>query len=244
MILGNLISQKGYKKSCVWLIDPDKCSGRDFNKKLNRANDANIDLIFVGGSLIHNHVDYVIDNIKALTEIPVVLFPGSPLQLCFQSDALLLLSLISGRNADYLIGNHVVAAPFIRESGIEIIPTGYILIDGGRQTSVSYMSNTQPIPYDKPDIALATAMAGEMLGLKVIYLDAGSGAIQPVSATIIKAVAEGISLPLLVGGGLRTEVQVEQAFLAGADVVVIGSVAEEDDRILSKLTKVRDMFNS
>jgi phosphoglycerol geranylgeranyltransferase len=243
MILKYLINQKGIKKSLVWLIDPDKGS-ENFNRRMSWATEAKIDLIFVGGSLIHHHIDVLISKIKAITEIPVVLFPGSPLQLCSKADGLLFLSLISGRNSDYLIGNHVIAAPFIRESGVEIIPTGYILIDGGRQTSVSYMSNTQPIPYDKPDIALATAMAGEMLGLRVIYLDAGSGAIHPVPATLINAVAQGISLPLLVGGGLRTEAQVEQAFLAGADVAVVGSVAEEDERVLARMAKVRDSFNT
>jgi len=243
MVLKDLISKKGIKKSLVWLIDPDKSRVNDLASSISWANDAKIDLIFVGGSLIYNHLAGIIDKIKGLTEIPVVLFPGSPLQLCFKADSLLLLSLISGRNSEYLIGNHVIAAPFIRESGIEVIATGYILVDGGRQTSVSYMSNTQPIPYDKPDIALATALAGEMLGLMVIYLDAGSGAIQPVPGSIINTVAEGIRLPLLVGGGLRTEAQVEQAFHAGADVVVIGNVAEEDETILRKMAKVRDSFN-
>jgi putative glycerol-1-phosphate prenyltransferase len=182
--------------------------------------------------------------IKSLTSIPIILFPGSPLQLSSQADALLLLSLISGRNAEYLIGNHVVAAPFLRESGIEIVPTGYMLINGGKQTSVSYMSNTQPIPADKPDIALATAMAGEMLGLKIIYLDAGSGAINPVPLNMIASIAAGVSIPVIVGGGIRTPDAVRNAYESGADVVVVGNATETNQSLLSELIAVRDLINT
>lgn len=174
----------------------------------------------------------------------MILFPGSPLQVSSQADAILLLSLISGRNSEYLIGNHVVAAPFLRESGIEILPTGYILVNGGKQTSVSYMSNTQPIPNDKPDLALATAMAGEMLGLRIIFLDAGSGAIEPVPAQMIHNISSGVSVPLIVGGGLCTPEKVREAYLAGADLVVVGNAAEENPKLIEEMVRERDRFNN
>jgi putative glycerol-1-phosphate prenyltransferase len=157
---------------------------------------------------------------------------------------MLLLSLISGRNSEYLIGNHVIAAPFLWESGIEIIPTGYILVKGGQQTSVSYMSNTQPIPPEKPDIALATAMAGEMLGLKVIYLDAGSGAHNPVPLKMISMVSQKINLPIIIGGGMRTAADIRNAYKSGADLVVVGSAIENRQCRLSELIAERDSFNN
>ncbi len=243
MILPYLNSLKGRKKAFIWLIDPDKCEHAYLSTQLSVAGETGVDLIFVGGSLITNHVDDLIAEIKSSVDIPVVLFPGSPLQLSSSADAVLLLSLISGRNAEYLIGNHIVAAPFLRKSGLEIIPTGYMLINGGQQTSVSYMSNTQPIPADKPDIALATAMAGEMLGLKVIYLDAGSGAQNPVSSKMIASIASVIKLPLMVGGGIRTSADVRNAYHSGADAVVVGNATENNHSRLRELVAERDRFN-
>jgi len=244
MILPYLNSLKGRKKAFAWLIDPDKCNDDYISSQLAVARDTGVDMIFVGGSLTFNHVDRLIIKIKSQSQIPVILFPGSPLQLSSHADAILLLSLISGRNPEYLIGNHVVAAPFLRESGLEIIPTGYMLIHGGQQTAVSYMSNTQPIPADKPDIALATAMAGEMLGLKVIYLDAGSGALNPVPFNMIASVASEINLPVVVGGGIRTPDDVRNAYESGADVVVVGNAAENSRNCLGELIVERDRFNT
>ncbi|MFA6127394.1 MAG: geranylgeranylglyceryl/heptaprenylglyceryl phosphate synthase [Bacteroidales bacterium] len=244
MILSYLIGLKGTKKALAWLIDPDKYDTENFWIQMESVGDIGVDLILVGGSLISNHVDNLIAAIKSKTSIPVILFPGSPLQLSSQADAILLLSLISGRNSEYLIGNHVISAPFLRKSGIEILPTGYMLVNGGQQTSVSYMSNTQPIPADKPDIALATAMAGEMLGLKVIYLDAGSGAQNPVPAKMIEVISTEINLPIIVGGGIRTSDDVRKAYQAGADVLVIGNATESSQNCLEELIAERNRFNT
>lgn len=244
MILTGLTGLRGNRKALAWLIDPDKVDYGYLSIQLAAAGDAGLDFIFVGGSLISNHIDQLIGKIKSLSDIPVIIFPGSPLQISSQADAILLLSLISGRNPEYLIGNHVVAAPFLRTAGIEIIPTGYMLINGGQQTSVSYMSNTFPIPADKPDIALATAMAGEMLGLKVIYLDAGSGAQNPVPVPMIELIAKEINLPLIVGGGISTPDEIRRAYLAGADLVVAGNATENSRSRLGELVRERDRFNT
>jgi len=244
MITENITDLKLKRKALAWLVDPDKCTGDQAEEQTRNADNLGIDFIFVGGSLIFNHIDVLIGRLKPLTKIPVVLFPGSPLQISSKADAILLLSLISGRNAEYLIGNHVIAAPFLRESGLEILPTGYILVNGGQQTSVSYMSNTQPIPNNKPDLALATAMAGEMLGLKMIYMDAGSGAETPIPPEMIKNVASGVQIPLIVGGGIRNAMQVNEAFSAGADLVVIGNAAEKDPGVLKGMIAERDRFNT
>ncbi|HBB93326.1 MAG: geranylgeranylglyceryl/heptaprenylglyceryl phosphate synthase [Bacteroidetes bacterium GWF2_49_14] len=244
MLAETFSSLKENRKAFAWLVDPDKCTGDRVEEQVILADKLGVDFIFVGGSLIFNHIDRLIGRIKPLTHIPVIIFPGSPLQISAQADAILLLSLISGRNPDYLIGNHVVAAPFLKESGLEILPTGYILVNGGRQTSVSYMSNTQPIPNNKPDIAYATAMAGEMLGLRIIYMDAGSGADRPISGEMIQQVSGGIRVPLIVGGGIRTPKQVKEAYSAGADVVVVGNAAEKNHGLLQELLIERDRFNN
>lgn len=244
MILPFLTSRHARKKVFAWLIDPDKCPDDHLASQMAVAGETGVDLIFVGGSLVSMHVDVLIRKIKALTDIPVVLFPGSPLQLSNEADAVLLLSLISGRNPEYLIGNHVIAAPFLKESGLEIIPTGYMLVNGGEQTSVSYMSNTQPIPADKTDIALATAIAGEMLGLKVIYLDAGSGAHSPVPLEMISVISAAISLPLIVGGGIRSPEDVRNAYESGADVVIVGNAVEDSRLLLGQMIIERDRFNN
>jgi phosphoglycerol geranylgeranyltransferase len=244
MILSYLENLKGRKKAFAWLLDPDKCSDDLIGSQLKVAETLAVDLIFIGGSLISNHIDKLISRIKSEVTIPVILFPGSPLQLSAKVDAILFLSLISGRNPEYLIGNHVIAAPFLRDAGVEIIPTGYMLINGGQQTSVSYMSNTQPLPSDKTDIALATAMAGEMLGLRVVYLDTGSGAMNPVPVDMIASVSAGIQLPVMVGGGLRTPLDVRNAYQSGADVVIVGTAAENCWESFGDLVAERDRFNS
>lgn len=177
--------------------------------------------------VISSHLDECIQQIKSACDIPVILFPGSPSQVSRYADALLYLSLISGRNPELLIGQHVISAPFVKQSGLEIMPTGYMVVDGGAPTTVSYISNAAPIPADKAEIAMCTAMAGEMLGMKLIYMDAGSGAKQPITEQMIEKVARHIEVPLIVGGGIT---EAEKAYLnckAGADVIVVGNAIEK-----------------
>jgi len=180
-----------------------------------------VDFIFYGGSLLTegNHEKFI-SVLKDHCSIPVILFPGNYLQINKKADGILLLSLISGRNPEMLIGKHVIAAPYLKASNLEIIPTGYMLIESGRSTTVSYISNTTPIPRIRKDIAVCTAMAGEMLGLKVIYMDAGSGALNPVSLSMIRQVRKNINLPLIIGGGIKTSGQAAAISAAGADLVV------------------------
>jgi putative glycerol-1-phosphate prenyltransferase len=186
----------------------------------------------------------VIRQIKTQSSIPVILFPGSNLHIDTSADAIFFLSLISGRNPDFLIGQHVIAAPSLKKSRLEILPTGYILVDSGRQTTVSYISNTMPIPYDKPEIAACTAMAGEMLGLKLIYLDAGSGALKQISSKMIAAVRKSVDVPLIVGGGIRSAEEALEAFEAGADVVVIGNGIEKNPNLLAEVSEKMHRFNN
>jgi len=210
------------------LVDPDKAA-EEHLEKIVESSENQSDIFFVGGSLVTElKLDQTIDGLKKRSKKPVVLFPGSLLQISNKADALLFLTLISGRNPELLIGHHVVAAPMIRKTQLEVMPVGYMLIDGGKPTTASYMSHTSPIPANKPEIAVCTAMAGEMLGLKLLYLDAGSGAENPVSAEIISAVREATDLPIIVGGGIRTAEQAGKAAKAGATVVVVGNALEKD----------------
>ncbi|MDQ6813531.1 MAG: geranylgeranylglyceryl/heptaprenylglyceryl phosphate synthase [Bacteroidota bacterium] len=224
------------KKSLAVLIDPDKVDNKKIDQLVMLATKSNVDYFFVGGSLIiSNNLDECIQQIKFGCNIPVVLFPGSPAQVSKYADALLYLSLVSGRNAELLIGQHVVSAPFVRKSGLEIMPTGYMVIDGGAPTTVSYISNATPIPSDKNEIALCTAMASEMLGMKLIYMDAGSGAKRPITESMIAMVAANIDAPLIVGGGISDP---EKAYLnckAGADVIVIGNAIEKDPDLIKEM---------
>lgn len=229
-------------KKIILLLDPDKLGLQKIIATLHAAQEANLSMIFVGGSLTSENIDITIDAIRKHTSLPIVLFPGSLMQLSVKADALLLLSLVSGRNPEYLIGNHVQAAAFIKKSQLEVIPTGYILIDGGNVSSVQYVSNTQPIPSDKTDIAVATSIAAEMLGHKLIYLEAGSGAKRPVPEELIKEVKRSISIPLIVGGGLNTPEKVSAAFNAGADIVVVGNAIEKNIANLQRLTASLDRF--
>jgi putative glycerol-1-phosphate prenyltransferase len=231
-----LEKKRAGKKSFAVLIDPDKVTQPSLDHITALATEAKVDYLFVGGSLvISDHLDECIRQIKSNCSIPVLLFPGSPSQISRHADALLYLSLISGRNADLLIGQHVVSAPFVRKSGLEIIPTGYMVIDGGAATTVSYISNATPIPADKADIAMCTAMAGEMLGMKLIYMDAGSGAKKPITEEMIAAVARQIDVPLIVGGGIREAEKAYQDCKAGADVIVIGNAIEKDASLIREM---------
>jgi putative glycerol-1-phosphate prenyltransferase len=224
------------KKSFVVLIDPDKTSTKNVDVLLKQCAEAQVDFLFVGGSLVvTDHLDELVQQIKRESDIPVILFPGSPSQVSPYADALLYLSLISGRNAELLIGQHVVSAPVVKKSGLEVISTGYMVIDGGAPTTVSYISNANPIPSDKNEIAICTAMAGEMLGMKLIYMDAGSGAKIPITENMISAVASHINIPLIVGGGIRDPEKAYRNCIAGADVVVIGNAIEKDPLLIKDL---------
>jgi len=224
------------KKQIAVLIDPDKTDLKKLQKTIEAAEKANIDFFLVGGSLLlKDNLEEVIISIKKLSKKKVFLFPGNPSQISNKADGILLLSLISGRNADLLIGNHVQAAPILKQSKLNIVPTGYILIESGTATTVSYISNTTPIPANKPEIAACTALAGEQLGLQIIYLEAGSGALNAVSKETIKAVKKMIRVPLIVGGGIRSAAQIETAFSAGADIVVIGTAIENDITFLEEI---------
>ncbi|HEU4553337.1 MAG TPA: geranylgeranylglyceryl/heptaprenylglyceryl phosphate synthase [Chitinophaga sp.] len=226
---------KGTKSFAV-LIDPDKVTPAGIADLAEKCSAAQVDYIFLGGSLvITQHLDDCVQRIKACCDIPVILFPGSPSQVSRYADALLYLSVISGRNADLLIGQHVVSAVAVKKSGLEVIPTGYMVIDGGVPTTVSYISNTFPIPADKDDIAMCTAMAGEMLGHKLIYMDAGSGARDAITESMISRVASQVSIPIIVGGGIR---DAEKAYLnckAGADVIVVGNAIEKDTSLIKEI---------
>ncbi|MGI8637783.1 MAG: geranylgeranylglyceryl/heptaprenylglyceryl phosphate synthase, partial [Segetibacter sp.] len=184
---------------------------------------------------ISNNLDECIQQIKSSCNIPVVLFPGSPAQISKYADALLYLSLVSGRNAELLIGQHVVSAPFVKKSGLEIMPTGYMVIDGGAPTTVSYISNATPIPSDKNEIALCTAMASEMLGMKLIYMDAGSGAKRSITESMISMVSANIEVPLIVGGGIADPEKAYRNCKAGADVIVIGNAIEKDPLLIKEM---------
>lgn len=228
-----LAAKKCNRKQLAVLIDPDKVTTETLVFTIDVATKANVDYFFIGGSLLVNDtMSECIDVIKSCCDIPVVIFPGSPLQVNEKADAILYLSLISGRNPELLIGQHVLAAPALKSSGLEIISTGYILIDGGIVTTVSYVSNTLPIPYHKNDIAMCTAMAGEMLGLKTIYLDAGSGALKSVNESMIELVHENIEAPLIVGGGISTPETAVAICKAGADIVVVGNAIEKDPMLV------------
>jgi len=225
------------KKSFAVLIDPDKVNVATIEQLVSLALDASIDYFFVGGSLvISNNLDECIRQIKVSCPIPVVIFPGSHSQISRYADALLYLSLISGRNPELLIGQHVISAPAVKQSGLEIMPTGYMVVDGGAPTTVSYISNASPLPSDKSEIAMCTAMAGEMLGMKLIFMDAGSGAKNPVPTAMIEKVSSHIEAPLIVGGGIRTPEKAYANCRSGADIIVVGNAIEKDASLIREMS--------
>jgi phosphoglycerol geranylgeranyltransferase len=236
-IYNDIISRKGRKLAL--LIDPDKTQGSDLTSVCQMAEKACIDLILVGGSILWHSTEQTVTEIKKACKIPVILFPGNSFQVCGNADAILFMSLISGRNPDFLIGQQVISAPIVKQTMLEVIPTGYMLFDTGKQTSVEYMSNTKPLPSNKPDIAVATALAGEMLGLKVLYLEGGSGAQSTLGTKMIEAIRKNVSIPLMVGGGIRTIADMKNAFLAGADIVVVGTIIEEQPEMIEEFGKKR-----
>ena len=245
-IYNNIIesNEKGKKLFSI-LIDPDKQSKETLMEIIEKSKSVNVDLFFLGGSLLSNNsINFCITIIKQNCKIPVLLFPGNAMQVNDKADGILFLSLISGRNPELLIGNHVITAPFLKKSSIEVIPTGYMLIDSGRPTSVSYMSNTNPIPYEKDDIAVCTAIAGEMLGLKMVYMDAGSGAKNTVSKKMIKAVKTNIDIPLIVGGGINSADIAKEKCEAGADIIVVGNAIEKDSSLIKQVSNMMNTINT
>jgi putative glycerol-1-phosphate prenyltransferase len=236
----SLLTEKG-KKICL-LLDPDKARGDALLNILKISEACRADFILAGGSLTFNNIDPLIDHIRENCSLPVILFPGNLLQLSHKADAILLLSLISGRNPELLIGNHVIAAPYLKDVKSKLIPVGYILISCGSKTSVEYISHTEAIPSDKPEIVVATAMAGEMLGLKLIYLEAGSGANSHVPVDIISSVRGNISVPIAVGGGIRDSEEIRKIYDAGADIIVLGNGCEKRPELLIDACKIRDEY--
>jgi phosphoglycerol geranylgeranyltransferase len=227
------------RKSIAVLIDPDKVeASSDLIHLINLASENCIDFFFVGGSLITTtNLSDVVRNIKQNVSIPVILFPGSAMQIDPSADGILFLSLISGRNPEFLIGQQVIAAPVIKNTKLEVIPTGYMLVNSGKLTSVAYVSNTTPIPEDKYSLAACTAMAGEMLGLRTIYMDAGSGAEREISPKMIAAVRRVINVPLIIGGGINTPEKAVNILNAGADMIVIGNAFEKDPDLLIEISE-------
>lgn len=231
-------ARKDKKKLLAILIDPDTPDENQLKEIAGHINNANADLIFIGGSLLtRDTLDDCVTAIKKHTHVPAVLFPGSVMQVTPRADAILFLSLISGRNPDLLIGNQVIAAPYIRQSKLEVLPTGYMLIDCGRQTTAGYMSNSFPIPHNKPEIAACTALAGEMLGLQLIYMDGGSGADSPVSADMIREVRNTVDIPIIIGGGIRSAEAAIDICEAGADIVVVGNASEKNPAIITEIAR-------
>jgi len=220
-------AQTNGRKLLAILLDPDKLPLEEIATKVATIHQLKADFILVGGSLLFTNVlDAFVREIKKHTDLPIILFPGSALQISNEADGILFLQLISGRNPEYLIGNQVIAAPLLQQTQLEVISTGYILVESGRETTASYISNTKPIPAHKPEIAMATALAGQYLGHQLIYLDGGSGALHPVPESMIALVRKNIHLPIVVGGGIRNRKQLDAAYEAGADLVVIGTAFE------------------
>ena len=244
MVLSELLHlRKEGKKEIAVLIDPDEF-GSKTSTIVSLSKQYNLNLFLVGGSLVsEGNTQACVRSLKKSDAGTVVLFPGNEMQLCPEADALLFMSLISGRNPEFLISKQVAAAPWVKKSGLESIPTGYMLVESGKLTSANYMSNTIPLPNDKPDITAATAMAGELLGLKVLYLDAGSGAQAPVPPKLIAACKKNTNCPIIVGGGLKKAEDILMAWESGADITVVGNGIFEETQILKELGEVKAYYH-
>lgn len=218
-------------KRCYWvLLDPDDFSLREAAAVAKESEKCGVDAILVGGSLLYsNHFDKFIQALKKASSLPVIIFPGDATQLSSHADALLYLSLVSGRNPSNLIGEHVKAAPIIKQTGIEPIPTAYMLVESGAVSSVEFMSNTRPLPRNKPELAAAHALAAQYMGMGLVYLEAGSGALQSVPSDMIKAVRHWVDIPIIVGGGIRDAETAKEKLDAGADIIVTGNVLQKKD---------------
>ena len=233
-----LISKKQSKKLFAILIDPDKQKNSDLLLIIKNANKSKVNYFFVGGSLlINDNLNDCIKTIKENSKIPVILFPGNTMQINPKADGILFLSLISGRNPDLLIGKQVISAPILKQTELEIISTGYMLIDSGKATTASYMSNTVPIPREKNAIATSTAIAGQYLGMKLIYMDGGSGAEQPITKDMIKEVSNCIDIPLIIGGGICNVKKAIENCEAGADLIVVGNAIEKDPSLILDISQ-------
>lgn len=238
VLKGNL-AQRNHRYPFLWvLLDPDRCTD-SFWDIIETEEYHQVVAGFLVGSSLQTTPNYhrFLEQARCRTSLPLVLFPGSGMQISSKADGLLLLTLISGRNPEFLIGQHVAYAPLLRDSGLELIPTGYLLIDGGKATTAHYITQTLPIPGDKPDIAAMTALAGAQLGLKAIYLDCGSGALKPVSPDMVAAVREAVELPIIVGGGITNAEQILALLQAGADWIVIGNAFEQNPELLKEITQ-------
>ena len=232
--LNQTIKRRG--SAYIVLIDPDRKNMSSLDQNVRVGNNSNVDAFFIGGSLMMDSNSHKrVSNIKETSEIPLILFPGGTGQLSQHYDAMLFMSVISGRNSHYLIGEQVIAAPVVKDLGIETISTGYILVDGGACSTVEFMSGTRPIPMDRVDVTVAHALAGQYLGMKLIYLEAGSGAKHHVSSTLISAANDVIDVPLIVGGGIKTPEVAENLVQSGASIVVTGTVIENDATLMKEL---------
>jgi len=239
-----LLQREANRKMIAVLLDPDKCVGGILAATISALKTNVPDFIFIGGSHTLTSSDLFIDLLREETEATIVQFPGNASQFSTKADALLYLSLLSGRNAEFIIGQHITSSVAIKKSGIEAIPTAYILIDGGKPSSVEYISNTRPIPNDKKDIVLSTAVAGELMGMRLVYLEAGSGANTAVPTEVVEHVSKGLSLPLIVGGGIKTTEQMTAAFDAGADLVVIGNLFETEINKIAEFVECTRAYNN
>ena len=233
--LNDCVEKKG--AGFIVLIDPDKKNDKNIDQLVENANQNGVDAIFVGGSIMMDGLYHKrVERIKSISEIPVILFPGGVNQINKHYDAMLFMSLLSGRNSHYLIGEQVIAAPIVKDYEIETIPTGYLLIDGGSPTSVEVVSGTNPLPSNRPDIIVSHALAAQFLGMKLIYLEAGSGALNEVPGNVVKKVADEISIGLIVGGGIRTPEDANSIVNSGASFVVIGSAIEKSAELMEEFS--------
>ena len=231
---------KGEKLLAV-LIDPDKFSIESTSSFIIKVNESIATHIFVGGSIVNKDAtDILVSEIKKHSNLPIVLFPGDVSQITDKANALLFLSLLSGRNSEYLIGKHVEAVSKLSKMQLEVISTGYILIESGKETAVEKVTNTKPMPRGNIQNIVDTAKAGQLLGMKLIYLEAGSGAREPLTKTIISRIKQELDIPLIVGGGIRSKVQLDHAFNAGAELVVIGTAFEEDESFFEELRENKE----
>jgi putative glycerol-1-phosphate prenyltransferase len=233
--LNDCVEKKG--AGFIVLIDPDKKNDKNIDKLVEKANQNGVDAIFVGGSIMMDGLYHKrVERIKSISEIPVILFPGGVNQINKHYDAMLFMSLISGRNSHYLIGEQVIAAPIVKDYEIETIPTGYLLIDGGAPTSVEVVSGTKPLPSNRPDMIVSHALAAQFLGMKLIYLEAGSGALNKVPEDVVKKVADEINIGLIVGGGICTPEDANSIVNSGASFVVIGSAIEKSAELMEEFS--------
>ncbi len=238
-----LTAMKEGKKLLAILLDPDKLDEDQLFDLIPKINNSSVDLVFIGGSTVPKKAtEVLVQNLKKRTTIPLILFPGHFEQITPHADGLLFLSLLSGRNPEYLVGQQVNAVPLIENTDLEVIPTGYILIDGGKNTAVQRVSKTQPIAAENIEEISRTAVAGMYMGNKLIYLEAGSGALHPISAEIIRSVKKRISTPVIVGGGIRSVSALQEAYDNGADLVVIGTAFEENSDLLTKFKKDEHIY--